>query len=175
MLDFLYSTDYETQTNANSNAKGSPLVTHASVYALAEKYCIPVLKNVSKQKFVAALEKDWKDWSFVPAIEIVYTTTVPQDRGLRDVVIAVILQHQSHIRKQPAFMLLIKHLGGFAVDIVSMAWSCVNEGCPQTPAMEDKKKTKRKRYYHKCMCGNNHKIREECDACDTYHRSSGAE
>ena len=142
MLEFLYSADYEMQTEANNDAIESPLVTHAMVYALAEKYCIPVLKKVSKQKFVTVLEKDWKHESFPRAIEIVYTTTVPQDRGLRNAVISVVLQHKAHMQQQASFMLLIKDLGDFAVGVVSRAWSCVNEGDVQILQLDTIKRTR---------------------------------
>lgn len=64
----------------------SHLLTHTRVYALAEKYDIPSLKQLARQKFEMAMACNYDSPELPLAIEEVYCSTIDNDRGLRDVV-----------------------------------------------------------------------------------------
>ncbi|RYC85379.1 hypothetical protein BFJ63_vAg11802 [Fusarium oxysporum f. sp. narcissi] len=77
---------------------GEPLLSpqlslHAKVYALGEKYRIEGLKKVAKGKFESEIQSGNVGIDdFAEAAEEVYTSTVSEDRGLRDVVVKMIEQ-----------------------------------------------------------------------------------
>lgn len=71
----------------------SHLVQHTRVYALAEKYDIPSLKQLAKSKFEMAMACNYDSPEFADAIEEVYCSTIDSDRGLRDVVLETFKCH----------------------------------------------------------------------------------
>jgi len=78
----------------------SNLTIHAKVYALAEKYGIPTLKAVALDKFKYEAGYFWLAHDFLHAAEEVYTSTVEQDRGLRDIVVETIHQHPTMLNSK---------------------------------------------------------------------------
>ncbi|EMT69541.1 Kelch repeat and BTB domain-containing protein 1 [Fusarium odoratissimum] len=69
------------------------LSLHAKVYALGEKYGIEGLKKAAKGKFESEIQSGNVGIDdFAEAAEEVYTSTVSEDRGLRDVVVKMIEQ-----------------------------------------------------------------------------------
>jgi hypothetical protein len=69
------------------------LVLHTKVYALAEKYDIPSLKQLAKRKFEMEMACYFDSPDFAEAIEEVYCSTIDSDRGLRDVVLEALKNH----------------------------------------------------------------------------------
>lgn len=65
----------------------SHLLLHTRVYALAEKFDIPGLKELARSKFEMAMACFYDSPQLADAIEEVYFTTIDSDRGLRDVVL----------------------------------------------------------------------------------------
>ncbi|KAI9657325.1 MAG: hypothetical protein M1821_003005 [Bathelium mastoideum] len=63
------------------------MVLHAKVYAIADKYDIPGLKELARRKFEAQVAQHWDATEFPDALEEVYCSTIDTDRGLRDVVL----------------------------------------------------------------------------------------
>ncbi|KAF5685943.1 kelch repeat BTB domain-containing protein [Fusarium circinatum] len=71
----------------------SQLSLHAKVYALGEKYRIEGLKKEAQRKFESEIQSGNVGVDdFAEAVEEVYTSTVSDDRGLRDVVVRMIEQ-----------------------------------------------------------------------------------
>lgn len=67
---------------------GAPdLVTHARVYALAEKYGIKGLKELAREKFEIMSNESWEESGYLEAMHEAYTSTIGSDRGLRNVVV----------------------------------------------------------------------------------------
>lgn len=62
-------------------------VFHVRVYALAEKYGIPALKKLALDKFQKSMQQGISPDQFMDSAEEAYTSTVQQDRGLRDAII----------------------------------------------------------------------------------------
>jgi hypothetical protein len=77
------------------------LTIHAKVYALGEKYDIGGLKTLSLVKFKTEARVHWNTDGFISAVEEAYTSTIDQDRGMRNAVVEAIYQHTSVLDKKP--------------------------------------------------------------------------
>lgn len=91
---------YDDNEFEDEDVAESDLVTHARVYAAAEKYGIPGLKALAQQKFEIQVASRWNDVDFLDAMEEVYASTVDSDRGLRNVVVHVFRAHPQLARQQ---------------------------------------------------------------------------
>ncbi|KAF2014456.1 hypothetical protein BU24DRAFT_423391 [Aaosphaeria arxii CBS 175.79] len=69
------------------------LLLHARVYALGEKYGIPGLKSLARNKFAAQIDLHLQSPEFPEACQEAYESTVDSDRGLRDVIIQAFRAH----------------------------------------------------------------------------------
>jgi hypothetical protein len=78
---------------SDSVSATSNLCLHAKVYALGEKYGIDDLKGFALHKFHAEAQHHWQSDNFLHAIREVYTSTIDEDRALRDVVVEVVNAH----------------------------------------------------------------------------------
>ena len=116
MLRFLYTGSYE------STLVGlTPAEVDAHLYALADKYDISRLKKAAQTEFDKAIADSTLLVCFVPKLlELVYTTTPPSDRGLRDSVTKLLIHHRTELRALDDFVDLVKNkLGGdFALDVI---------------------------------------------------------
>ncbi|PNP79251.1 hypothetical protein FNYG_07327 [Fusarium nygamai] len=78
---------------AEESPISSQLCLQAKVYALGEKYGMQGLKNAAKGAFESEIQiGNVGVDEFAEAVEEVYTSTVSEDRGLRDVVVRMIEQ-----------------------------------------------------------------------------------
>ncbi|KAK4461260.1 hypothetical protein QBC42DRAFT_178888, partial [Cladorrhinum samala] len=103
-------------TNVNESV-GDILLTHAKVYALAEKYLIRGLKAVALRQFkaAAAVSEDIDD--FFGAALVVYESTIENDRGLRDVVVETLCKHSKWLDEEKVRD-VVKGLGALTYDMV---------------------------------------------------------
>ncbi|KAK5011378.1 hypothetical protein LTR28_003573 [Elasticomyces elasticus] len=114
-----FDEEEEEEEEEQELVESSDLVTHSRVYALAEKYDIPLLKLLARQKFEVALAC-WFDSSEIPdAIEDVYCGTIDSDRGLRDVVIQA-LRCQPAMAYRKDVKALLPDVPQFAEDLRKM-------------------------------------------------------
>jgi hypothetical protein len=74
-LEACSSSDSETDEEDSTEAE-SHLILHTQVYALAEKYDIPALKELAKRKFEMAMACYYDAPEFAAAIEAVYCSTI---------------------------------------------------------------------------------------------------
>ncbi|KAK4194182.1 hypothetical protein QBC40DRAFT_311651 [Triangularia verruculosa] len=133
MVHYLYHFDYDVQlqygrshfdglktdgdeTNVNEPI-GEVLLTHAKVYALAEKYLIRGLKAVALRQFKAAATVSLNINDFLLAMLEVYTTTIEDDRGLRDIVVETLYKHSQWLDKEEVRD-VVKGLGALTYDLV---------------------------------------------------------
>ncbi|RSL47916.1 hypothetical protein CEP54_013171 [Fusarium duplospermum] len=86
------------------------LTLHAKVYAIGEKYGVDDLKELAANKFRAEAEFYWQSDDFVSAIKEVYTSTIDEDRVLRDIVTGVISKHWELLDRS-SLQSVIKNLG----------------------------------------------------------------
>lgn len=107
MLQFCYTTDYAYDA-----------ALHAKVYAIAEKYNIKPLKDLACTKFEIAADRDWYSPYFPVTIGFVYTSTPPDDRGLRDIVVKLSRDHLKPLLDRPEFESMMEDNGDFGKDLV---------------------------------------------------------
>lgn len=81
------------------------------MYALAEYYGIPGLKASALAKFRNSATGQWAAAPFAEAAHVVFITTVEEDKGLRDIVVATISEHMVLVKKPEFEALLIQHNG----------------------------------------------------------------
>lgn len=93
--------DEEESTESESH-----LLLHTQVYALAEKYDIPALKQLARHKFEMSAACYYDAPELANAIEYVYTSTVDSDRGLRDVILQLFRSHPQLANTQDIFAVL---------------------------------------------------------------------
>ncbi|KAK4118381.1 hypothetical protein N657DRAFT_375299 [Parathielavia appendiculata] len=91
------------------------LVTY--VYALAERYLIRGLKAVALRHFKAAATDLLDINDFLKATLEVYTSTLEDDRGLRDVVVEALYKNSQWLDKEEVRDML-KGLGALTYDLV---------------------------------------------------------
>ena len=96
------------------------LATHARMYALADKYQISGLKALAQRKFQKAALQHWNSEEFAPALHIVYTSTLEEDRGLRDVVISTI--SRDRLLEKPEVRAVVKGLPELAFGLLMYIW-----------------------------------------------------
>lgn len=112
MLRFMYSFDY-------SNIYGtSTMVFDAQMYQIADKYDTPALKAQSKNKFTVAVATGWSMDDFPLAITVVYESTPPEDRGLRDLVVQTARENIDKLLEHDGFCKLIRETPDFAADLI---------------------------------------------------------
>lgn len=122
MVYFIYTGDYKDDGDGKL-----PMLYNAGMYAVGDKYDIPLLKDLAASKFSNALQAfdNFIVNVFIDAIHTVYTTTLSSDRNLRDRLIPVLKSHKKVLRKDDGFMNLFSSGlddGGFAIDVVD-AWA----------------------------------------------------
>jgi hypothetical protein len=79
--------DVRSTSSQEPDIQNAHLITHAKVYALAEKYGIMGLKALSRKKFASQVKEHISSEELPLAMQEVYESTVDSDRGLRDIVI----------------------------------------------------------------------------------------
>ncbi|KAK3946535.1 hypothetical protein QBC32DRAFT_225916, partial [Pseudoneurospora amorphoporcata] len=135
MVHYLYHFDYDVrlqhersgydglemdgyETNVNEPAADA-LLTHAKIYALAEKYLIRGLKALALRQFKAAATVSLDIDDFLGAALVVYKSTIEDDRGLRDVVVETLSKHSEWLDEEKVRDVL-KELGALTYDINDM-------------------------------------------------------
>jgi hypothetical protein len=128
LLRYFYAHDYRVD---DDNGK-APLIVHARMYAIADKYGVTLLKDIAREKFATFLQNIQSKGAafldiptFATAIDVIYTTTLPSDRGLRDAIIPMMITFKTQLRASDDFMALIRGTladGDFAVDVID-AWA----------------------------------------------------
>ncbi len=127
MSSYFYAHDYHIDNNGKP-----PLGAHARMYAIADKYGIPLLKDLALANFISMIE-DIEDSkiidvsTFVAAVDIIFSSTLSSDRGLRDAIVPALVQFKSDLRDSEEFVGLIAAglgEGDFALEVID-AWGNV--------------------------------------------------
>lgn len=101
------NSDYESYDEEEEvGEEESHLLTHTRVYALAEKYDIPSLKDLAQSKFEMAMACYYDSSEFADAIEEVYCSTIDTDRGLRDIVLQAFRAHPALATTQDVYAVI---------------------------------------------------------------------
>ncbi|KAF5710938.1 kelch 8 [Fusarium mundagurra] len=118
MLRFVYFFDYDVPPNTRT------MVFHAEVYQIGDKYGIEPLKKQALNKFERAVNEVDVDVGFAgnlaDTISIVYNTTPPGDRGLRDIVVQSSCTHFEYLISETTFKEVLGMIGDFSADLFSL-------------------------------------------------------
>ncbi|CAG7561070.1 unnamed protein product [Fusarium equiseti] len=114
MVHFLYHQDYYVPSEQ------SAMAFHATMYQIADKYDVQSLKQVARAKFSTAVVEleGWDEVEFPSVISLVWSTTLPNDRGLRDVVSATSLKNLAALLEKDSFIEELTVNGLFAVELI---------------------------------------------------------
>ena len=98
-----------------------PLPLHAHVYAIADRYQIEGLAALAKENFASASKNCCDSSDTHSAIRLVYSTTPPEIRGLRDVVVGFMTANKNSLFKDSmfsaSFVELIDEVGESSKDL----------------------------------------------------------
>ncbi|KAI9932487.1 hypothetical protein ASPWEDRAFT_166141 [Aspergillus wentii DTO 134E9] len=118
MIHFMYGFDYDS--SGNNARRVSPMLFNAKVYQIADKYSIPALKDISKEKFEHAVQKCWEMDDFPHAIVEVYANSPSTDKGLRSIVTEISkMQIQKLIQKED-FQNVLEEVASFGADLTRL-------------------------------------------------------
>ncbi|KAL2861015.1 BTB/POZ domain-containing protein [Aspergillus lucknowensis] len=116
MIHFFYGFNYDS--SGSDQGRTSPMLFNVKVYQIGDKYGIPNLKAPAKEKFSVAIKTYW-DMDDVPAaIASAYSTTTPADRGHRDLLASISLEHINDLLKNDDFKQALGETLGFAANLV---------------------------------------------------------
>lgn len=116
MIQYLYHLEYDLPDSEDSLEKAG-LVFHAEMYSLADKYNIRGMKVLAQDHFRIRAEGNCRVKEFPTAIQIVYKTTVDEDRGLRDVVVDIISMNMD-LLDEPEIREAIKDTANLAFELL---------------------------------------------------------
>jgi len=91
---------------------------HAKMYEIADKYNIPELKELVKEKFSQACKLLWEAPTFGIAAHYAFSTTPDQDKGLRDIISATIAAHMKALLEKPEIEALLTEFNGLAYGLL---------------------------------------------------------
>lgn len=139
LVNYFYTLSYNDMEDPQSeNRQPGDLVINASMYTLGDKYDIPPLKDLARERFMADLKTGWSHGHLLALVDVVYNTTPETDRGLRDCMEQMVREHGRELLKKEDFKDAVKSNGGFALDVASAAYgdppvgNCSYAGCTKT-------------------------------------------
>jgi hypothetical protein len=87
----------------------SQLLIHSKMYEIGDKYDVPALKNLAREKLERACKKYWADAQFPIAAAHTLSTTPESDNGLRNVLCTMITEHCELLKNGAIEALLIDY------------------------------------------------------------------
>ncbi|KUL81280.1 hypothetical protein ZTR_10828, partial [Talaromyces verruculosus] len=117
MIHFMYGFDYDSSGSEHSRA--SPMLFNVKVYQIADKFVVPQLKQKAKEKFETIVQTCWKMDDFPVAIAEAYTCTPKTDRGLREPLVKISMDHMDELLKKDAFVDVLENTIGFSSDLAT--------------------------------------------------------
>lgn len=104
----------------NERYTHSDLFLHMRMYVMADKFGVPILKLLARNRFYRAAELSWKEAEEFPDIVDEIYETHPKERALADIVcrlVGSVLTQDDHQRRRLE-PVMRKH-GDFAVDVMA--------------------------------------------------------
>ena len=116
MVHFMYYLDYDVPSDQ------SAMSFHARAYQIADKYDVQSLKQLARTKFSTTVVKleGWDNDEFPTVISLVWSTTLPNDRGLRDVVATASYKNLGALMERQSFIDELTANGPFAVEVIRL-------------------------------------------------------
>jgi hypothetical protein len=93
------------------------LLLHTKMYEIGDKYEVIGLKDLAKDKFKASCKRFWNTSSFAIAARHAFSTTVEDDKGLRDIVSTTISEHLELV-DDPEVRAVMTEFNGLALGIL---------------------------------------------------------
>ena len=93
------------------------LILHARMYAAAERYGIGGLKALSLDKFKIQLTRHWDAVELAEAIHVVYSSTPPTDKDMREAVADTLGWH-GRLLDKPEIEVAILEINGLAYELL---------------------------------------------------------
>jgi hypothetical protein len=112
MFRYMYTFEYDS-----SSTELSPTLFNVRVYSIADKYDVSALKLEAKEKIESYVTKCWYMDDFPHVISEIYSSTPPEDRDLRDIVLGVAEKHIDDLLEKESFCTVFDETVGFAADI----------------------------------------------------------
>ncbi|KAK8205162.1 hypothetical protein IWZ01DRAFT_485955 [Phyllosticta capitalensis] len=112
MVQFLYRRDYDAPELDDDN---NPAIFHANNYAAAEMYQVHGLKDRALQHFKSHFPSSIE--LFAKMIDTVYSTTLDQDRSLRDYVVEQVVRDMDRFRNLADLSLAMEEQALFGKDL----------------------------------------------------------
>ncbi|KAG9206956.1 hypothetical protein G6514_000246 [Epicoccum nigrum] len=97
--------------------KAQDLLLHAKMYETGDKYEVKGLKDLAKDKFEASCKHFWNTSSFAVAARHAFSTTIEDDKGLRNIVSATISEHLELV-DDPGVGAVMTEFNGLALSIL---------------------------------------------------------
>lgn len=97
--------------------KPENLLVHAKMYEIADKYQLAGLKALARKLFASEILASWDHELFPAAAHYAFSTTVEEDKDLRDIIIRTIAEHTGLIRTTE-IQALMTEFGGLAVGVL---------------------------------------------------------
>ncbi|KAH7091573.1 hypothetical protein FB567DRAFT_558421 [Paraphoma chrysanthemicola] len=104
-------------TRIKVHGPADQLLLHSKMYEIADKYDVKGLKDLARVKFEGSCATFWDDSLFSAAAHHAFSTTMEDDKGLRDVVSGTISKHMELIRK-PEVQALMTEFNGLSMSIL---------------------------------------------------------
>ncbi|KAH0556868.1 hypothetical protein GP486_005347 [Trichoglossum hirsutum] len=138
MISYLYTLDYEDEEHVDEKVTDDPsvedeaveatiekprkrsrlseesrpaLFSSVRVYAIAEKYDIPALKTLAKERFSKWARNNWSHKEFPILVKEVFESTPDTDRGLRDIASQLCATHIKSFLQEDGVLDVIEDLG----------------------------------------------------------------
>ncbi len=108
----------KSDTISNHDQDQPALFSSVRVYAIADKYDIPPLKELARQRFGNWAKTNWLHEDFCNVAREVFDSTPANDRGLRGVVIQIVALHANDLTQKPEFCSLIEEIGDLGLGIL---------------------------------------------------------
>lgn len=141
MIDFLYKAQYDigcsteraedeslqpahaVAANAGDDHQsaqepGAPLIVHANLYTLGDKYNIPSLKELAHRNYGELVATQWNTKAFLESAEIIYDNIVVERDMLKDVIYEKARSNISTLISEPGFQGLLRRINDLAADIL---------------------------------------------------------
>lgn len=97
--------------------QSADLLTHANMYAIADRLIVTGLKALALAKFQSACTHYWDTPEFPAAVEYIFTSTPEEDSGLRNTVYVAISNHMQ-LMEDEKIKALMMELNGLAYGVL---------------------------------------------------------
>ncbi|ESZ93395.1 hypothetical protein SBOR_6215 [Sclerotinia borealis F-4128] len=160
MINFFYLQDYDDSSTSEEAAKEDygPLLINTMVYIIGDKYDIPGLQTLAKQKYEKAILTDWNTTSFSASLELLYEELPESNTCLTSLALHTASTHVKELKGRAEFTQLCKSNAAIAYDlftsIASQSQSAISQPTISQSKMLNQEKEKEKEASTCCPKGH---------------------